>query len=232
MPVPKQLTHIAIFRTRYPDSRKAIFPHQLQQQLRVLAVGLLLLDALGFDLRWIADPHLKTQLCQQSLEPAGIPGRLHPHSHVDSSPLQVSIELLGLPIAVVQSLFAIFAGLLHQKCNLLKARVIIYAYHHVRLLPPEPLVVKQPKYTQVEGAETDMQSSGFKFPILRDFLAPRAPGGFAFGERARRRLKSARRRPQAMAPSNGQIGSKLKAAMLRLKKPRMASAAFAGGKRV
>ena len=35
-----------------------------------------------------------------------------------------------------------------------------------------------------------------------------------------------------MAPSNGQIGSKLKAAMLRPKKPRMASAAFAGGKRV
>jgi hypothetical protein len=42
----------------------------------------------------------------------------------------------------------------------LKARVIIYAYHHVRLLPPEPLVVKQPKCTQVEGADTVMQSSG------------------------------------------------------------------------
>jgi hypothetical protein len=57
-------------------------------------------------------------------------------------------------------LFAIFAGLFHQKCNLLKARVIIYAYHHVRLLPPEPLVVKQPKFTQVEGTDTVMQSSG------------------------------------------------------------------------
>src|SRR6266404_9182706 len=90
-----------------------------------------------------------------------VSGRLHPHSHVDSSQLQGSIELLGLPIAVVQSSFAIFAGLLHQKCNLLKARVIIYAYHHVRLLPPEPLVVKQPKCTQVEGADTVMQSSHF-----------------------------------------------------------------------
>jgi hypothetical protein len=33
------------------------------------------------------------------------------------------------------------------------------AYHHVRLLPPEPLVVKQPKSTPVEGAATVMQSS-------------------------------------------------------------------------
>jgi hypothetical protein len=50
----------------------------------------------------------------------------------------------------------------------LKARVIIYAYHHVRLLPPEPLVVKQPKCTQVEGADTVMQSSaGQRNPHLR-----------------------------------------------------------------
>src|ERR1700704_449503 len=159
MPVPKQLTHIAIFRTRYPDPRKAIFHHQLQQQLRILAIGLLLLDALRLDLCWIADPHLKTQLCQQSLEPAGISGRLHPHSYLDSSQLQISIEFLGFPITVVQSSFTIFARLFPQKCNLLKARVIIYAYHHVRLLPPEPLVVKQPKCTQVEGADTVMQSS-------------------------------------------------------------------------
>ncbi|HKW33775.1 MAG TPA: tyrosine-type recombinase/integrase, partial [Candidatus Acidoferrum sp.] len=38
-----------------------------------------------------------------------------------------------------------------EKCDLLKARVIIYAYnHHVRLLPPEPLVVNQPKSTRVK----------------------------------------------------------------------------------
>jgi hypothetical protein len=36
------------------------------------------------------------------------------------------------------------ATLFNQKCNLLKARVIIYSYnHHVRLLPPERLVVNQ-----------------------------------------------------------------------------------------
>src|ERR1700688_1492544 len=188
MPVPKQLTYIAIFRTRDPDSRKAIFHHQLQQQLRIFAVGLLLLDALGFYLRWIADPHLKTQLCQQSLEPAGISGRLHPHAHVDSSQFQVSIKLLGLPIAVVQSSFAIFACLFHQKRNLLKARVIIYAYHHVRLLPPEPLVVKQPKSTRVEGADIvyaikwfwiDFQLSGKRVnrpsaaPVCFDYILER-----------------------------------------------------------
>src|SRR5258707_8974866 len=32
--------------------------------------------------------------------------------------------------------------------------------HTVRLLPPEPLVVEQPKSTRVEGADTVMQSSG------------------------------------------------------------------------
>src|SRR5260221_13666089 len=31
--------------------------------------------------------------------------------------------------------------------------------HTVRLLPPEPLVVKQPQSTRVEGADTVMQSS-------------------------------------------------------------------------
>jgi len=40
--------------------------------------------------------------------------------------------------------------------------VIIYAYnHHVRLLPPEPVVVKQPKFTRVEGVGIVMQSSGY-----------------------------------------------------------------------
>jgi hypothetical protein len=46
VPVPQQLTHITIFRTGYPDARKAIFHHQLQQQLRVLAVGLCFLTRL------------------------------------------------------------------------------------------------------------------------------------------------------------------------------------------
>src|SRR5712691_825624 len=54
-------------------------------------------------------------------------------------------------IIVVQSPFSTFTSLFHEKCNLLKARVIIYACrHHVRLLSPEPLVVGPPKSTRVE----------------------------------------------------------------------------------
>jgi hypothetical protein len=64
MPVPKQLPQITILRTRYPDSRKIIFPHQSQHQSGVLTVGLLLADSLGLNLRRIADPYLDTQFCQ------------------------------------------------------------------------------------------------------------------------------------------------------------------------
>src|SRR6516165_5593818 len=78
-------------------------------------------------------------------------GSLHAYPHAHSSLLQVSIEALCLSITVVQFLFTTLTGLFHKKCNRLKARVVIYAYqHHVRLLSPEPLVVKQPKFTRVE----------------------------------------------------------------------------------
>ncbi|HXM96385.1 MAG TPA: hypothetical protein VOA64_19375, partial [Candidatus Dormibacteraeota bacterium] len=47
-----------------------------------------------------------------------------------------------------------------EKSDLLKIRVIIYAYnHHARLLPSEPSVVKQPKSTRIEGADIVMKSS-------------------------------------------------------------------------
>src|SRR5215469_7934573 len=86
-------------------------------------------------------------------------GSLHAYPYADSSLLQVSIESLGLSITVVQFPFVILTGLLDQKCNRLKARVVIHAYQvHVRLLPSEPMVVMQPKCT-VEGADIVMQSS-------------------------------------------------------------------------
>jgi len=56
MAVPEQLPQIPILGTGYPDAWKAIFLEQLEQQLGVLAVGLLLADTLGFNLRGIADP--------------------------------------------------------------------------------------------------------------------------------------------------------------------------------
>jgi hypothetical protein len=52
---------------------------------------------------------------------------------------------------MIQSLFTVLTSLFHRKRDLLKARVVIYAYeHHLRLLSPEPVVVKQPKFTRVE----------------------------------------------------------------------------------
>jgi hypothetical protein len=64
MPVPEQLSQITIFRTGYPDLRKAIFPQQLQHKSGVLAVGFLLPDSLGLNLRRISNPQLETQLCE------------------------------------------------------------------------------------------------------------------------------------------------------------------------
>ena len=82
MPMPQQLTQISIFRTGYPHPRKAIFQQQLQQQCGIQAVRLLLSHPLGLDLRRISDPQLEAQFRQQPLEPAGMSGRLHPHSHL------------------------------------------------------------------------------------------------------------------------------------------------------
>jgi len=74
-----------------------------------------------------------------------------------------ALEFLGLSITVIQFLFTIFTSLFHQKCNRLKARVIIYAYNdHVWLLSPEPLVVKQPKFTRVEDPTLLCNQVNFK----------------------------------------------------------------------
>src|SRR5215510_14598316 len=89
------------FRTWYPNSRKAILQHQLQQKARIFAIGLPLFDSLGRDLGGISDPQLKTEFRQKSLEPAGISGSLHSYPYADSSPLQVTVESLRFSIRVV-----------------------------------------------------------------------------------------------------------------------------------
>src|SRR6267378_1021105 len=106
-----------------------------------------------------------------------MPGGLHPHAHADSSPLQFSVELLSFTIAVIQLSFPALPSFLIHKSDLLKARVIIYAYNdHVRLLPPEPLVVMQPQFTRVEGADIVMKSSARHFPetTFEEIRAPAA----------------------------------------------------------
>src|SRR6202166_5054714 len=58
--------------------------------------------------------------------------------------LQLPIESLGVTIFMVQSPFSALTGFFNKKSNLLKTRVVIHAYnHHVRLLSPESLVVRQ-----------------------------------------------------------------------------------------
>src|SRR5580704_2962218 len=85
----------------------------------------------------LRDPKLETRFCQQPLKPARISGSLHAHTHANSASLQVSVKLLGFSFAVMQLPFTALARLFLKKCNLLKARVVIYAYQqHVRLLSP------------------------------------------------------------------------------------------------
>ena len=77
-----------------------------------------------------------------------------------------ALEFLGLSITVVQLLFTTLTSLFHKKCNRLKARVVIYAYnHHVRLLSPGPMVVKQPKVYSGRGADIVMQSLDSQSPV-------------------------------------------------------------------
>lgn len=64
---------------------------------RRTATGLPLLDPFGFDLSRITDPQLGIKFCQQSLEPACIPGSLHAYPHGDSSSFEVAIESFRFP---------------------------------------------------------------------------------------------------------------------------------------
>jgi hypothetical protein len=70
--VPQQLPQIAILPARYPDLGKIVFQHQAQNQLRILAIRLLLARPLRPDRGRIPNLQLKLQLRPQSLKPACI----------------------------------------------------------------------------------------------------------------------------------------------------------------
>src|SRR5215469_3408308 len=72
---------------------------------------------------------LEAQFRQQPLEPAAMPGRLHPHAHPASVCLQLAIELLGFSLAVTQSPFTAFPGVGIYKRDLLNAGVIVHTYN-------------------------------------------------------------------------------------------------------
>jgi len=54
--VPQQLPQIAILPARHPDLRKAIFQHQFQNQLGILAIRFLLAYSLRTDLSCVTNP--------------------------------------------------------------------------------------------------------------------------------------------------------------------------------
>src|SRR5664279_834353 len=152
MPMPQQLSQIAILPARNPDLRKIIFQHQAQNQLRILAIRLLLTHPFRVDRRGISDPQLKPQLREHSLKPACMPARFHPHTNLHSLCAEITVELLRF-LAVPQSPLLQFPGLGIYKSDLLKARVIITTYnHHIRLLSPERswLVWQPPKSTRLQ----------------------------------------------------------------------------------
>src|SRR5882724_578309 len=153
MAMQQQLPHITILWTRYPDSRKAIFQQQLPHKSGIFAVVLLLPDARGPNLCRVSHPQFAAQLGQQALEPTGVPRSLHPHSHLDSSLLQLAIEPFGFSIAVHQPLLATFPSFRVCPSDLLYAWVIIATYNeHLGSFLPSPWSFCTTKCTQVGGS--------------------------------------------------------------------------------
>src|SRR5215468_7561273 len=120
----------------------------------------LLPDAPGTDLRGISQPQFEAQFGQQALEPTGVPRRFHPHSYLDSFPIQLAIEPLGFSIAVHQPLLATFPGLRVYPGDLLYAWVIVTTYneHHSAPFFPSPWSFALPSLLRSRGADAFMKS--------------------------------------------------------------------------
>src|SRR2546423_5841565 len=147
MPMPEQLPQVSIFCIRYPDPRKGISHQQLQQQWRILTIGLLLAHSFRANFRCVPDPQLKLQVPQQTLKPACMSAGFHAHTH--RPPFERAVKLLGF-LAVSEPPFAQLPCFCIHKCNLLKARMIVTTYNqHVRLLSSEPFGwFAPPKFTR------------------------------------------------------------------------------------
>src|SRR6266700_3148538 len=177
MAMQQQLPHITILWTRYPDSRKAIFQQQLPHKSGIFAVVLLLPDARGPNLCRVSHPQFEAQLGQQALEPTGVPRGLHPHSHLDSSLLQLAIEPFGFSIAVHQPLLATFPSFRVCPSDLLYAWVIIATYNeHLGSFLPSPWSFCTTKCTQIGGSrclhEINFDDHARRVSELPSFAAP------------------------------------------------------------
>ena len=84
--MPQPGPQIAILPTRHPDLREAIFQHQLQNQLGILAIRFLFAYSLRPDLSGVSDPQIKLQFVEQPFKPARMPARF-PSQLVPSFPV-------------------------------------------------------------------------------------------------------------------------------------------------
>jgi hypothetical protein len=110
-------------------------------ELCILAIRLLLPYPLRSDLRRISDPQLKVQLRQQSLKPARVPTRFHPHAHIHSAPFEFAVELLRF-LPVPQSSFVQLPSFAIHKRNSLEARVVVTSLYLVCVCPIRSLCVR------------------------------------------------------------------------------------------
>src|SRR5882724_2830341 len=128
MTMPKQLPQITILPVRHPDPREAIFQHPSQNQLRILAIRLLLAHPLRADLGRVPDPQLKLQLPEQSFKPASLPTGFHPDTHAQQPGGEITIKLLRF-LSVLQAPFFKLPSVGIDQRNLLKPRVVICSYN-------------------------------------------------------------------------------------------------------
>jgi hypothetical protein len=142
------ITHPCI---RYPDARKSIFYHQLQNMVGITLVGLLLAHIAGTNLGGVAYPHLVAQPFQKLHKPLAIAHRLHANEGWRAKP---TIELLCLSCSVHQLPLITLAALSIESCYLLKTWMKITSdYDHLRLLAPaQPWSPNQPKFMGCRGA--------------------------------------------------------------------------------
>ena len=106
--------------------------------LRILAIRLLLAFPLPADLGRVANPQLKVQFRQHSLEPAGMPTGFHPYTHLHALGRELTVELFRF-LAVLQCPLLQLSGFGIHIRNLLEARVVIASYNqHIGSFSPEP----------------------------------------------------------------------------------------------
>ena len=157
MPMPQQLSQASRFSgIRHPDSRKPIFQQQLPHKSGILAVGLLLFTRLAL---------ISAGSPIHSSKPNSASSRSNQREYPVASTFSTRTQILRCFQVSVESLcFTIHCGSVpvhhtHQSLSIKNAIVLkasgdnLRPYNeHVRLLPPEPLVVETTTVYSGRGA--------------------------------------------------------------------------------